>query len=70
MRRGISPVKVLAVIAVVIVALVLCMILSRLIVSINLVALKRWFGMIFFVMFIVLAGLGVFLVGKYVGRDR
>ena len=33
MRRGISPVKVLAVIAVVIVALVLCMILSRLIVK-------------------------------------
>lgn len=70
MRRGISPVKVLAVIAVVIVALVLCMILSRLIVSINPVALKKWFGMIFFVMFIVFAGLGVFLVGKYVGRDR
>ena len=64
MRRGISPVKVLALIVVVIVALVLCMVLSRLIVGINPAALNRWFGMIFF------AGLGVFLVGKYVGRDK
>ena len=70
MRRGISPVKVLALIVVVIVALVLCMVLSRLIVGINPAALNRWFGMIFFVMFIVLVGLGVFLVGKYVGRDK
>ena len=70
MRRGRSPVKVLALIVVVIVALVLCMVLSRLIVGINPAALNRWFGMIFFVMFIVLAGLGVFLVGKYVGRDK
>ena len=56
MRRGISPVKVLALIVVVIVALVLCMVLSRLIVGINPAALNRWFGMIFFVMFIVRIG--------------
>ena len=41
MRRGISPVKVLALIVVVIVALVLCMVLSRLIVGINPAALKE-----------------------------
>ena len=44
MRRGISPVKVLALIVVVIVALVLCMVLSRLIVGINPAALNRCFG--------------------------
>lgn len=70
MRRGISPIKVLTLIVVVIVALVLCMVLSRLIVGINPAVLNRWFGMIFFVMFLVVAGIGVFLVGRYVGRDR
>ncbi len=70
MRRGISPVKVLALIGVVIIALVLCLVLSRVIVGINPAVLKRWFGMIFFFMFLVVAGIGVFLVGRYVGRDR
>lgn len=68
MKRGISPAKVAALIAVVIVALIMCMVLSKLIVCINPAVLNRWFGMIFFVLFIVLAGLGVFLVGRYVGR--
>ena len=66
MRRGISPVKVLALIGVVIIALVLCLVLSRVIVGINPAVLNRWSGMIFFVMFIVVAGIGVFLVGRYV----
>lgn len=70
MRRGISPVKVLALIGVVIIALVLCLVLSRVIVGINPAVLNRWSGMIFFVMFIVVAGIGVFFVGRYVGRDR
>ena len=70
MRRGLSPVKVLALIGVVIIALVLCLVLSRVIVVINPAVLKRWFGMIFFFMFLVVAGIGVFLVGRYVGRDR
>ena len=61
MRRGISPVKVLALIGVVIIALVLCLVLSRVIVGINPAVLNRWSGMIFFVMFIVVAGIGVFL---------
>lgn len=70
MRRGLSPVKVLALIGVVIIALVLCLVLSIVIVGINPGVLKRWFGMIFFFMFLVVAGIGVFLVGRYVGRDR
>ena len=70
MRRGLSPVKVLALIGVVIIALVLCLVLSRVIVGINPAVLKRRFGMIFFFMFLVVAGIGVFLVGRYVGRDR
>lgn len=47
MRRGISPVKVLALIGVVIIALVLCLVLSRVIVGINPAVLNRWSGMIF-----------------------
>ena len=70
MRRGISPVKVLALIGVVIIARVLCLVVSRVIVGINPAVLNRWFVMIFFVMFLVVAGIGVFLVGRYVGRDR
>lgn len=70
MKRGISPVKIVAVFIVVIVAFFLCMIVARGIVSINSVELNKWFGTIFFVLFLIVAGLGVFLVGRFIGNGR
>ena len=66
MKRGINPKKVIFAVLVAIAALVICFIVNSLLPS----GLKRFSGLIFWVLFLLISVPGVFLVGRYVGNDK
>lgn len=64
MKRGISPVKIILAILVVIAALIISLAVKLLLP----VAMERFSGILFWGVFMLIAVPGVFLVGRFAGR--
>lgn len=63
-KKGTSPLAVLLLAL----AAVLGMIIAFIVKSIPAIALSRWSGLIFWLVFILIAGIGGFLIGKFINR--